>query len=70
MQSLHTLSATERVLARAQRVELITARARDRFDMLAKRSSLTHEPEALLRLLNGKFPPDEPSAGELIKIIQ
>ena len=70
VQSLHTLSAAERVLARAQRVELITARARDRFDMLGKRSSLTHEPEARLRLLNGKFSPEEPIAGELIKIIQ
>ena len=70
VQSLHTLSAAERALARAQRVELITARARDRFAMLAKRSSLTHEPEALLRLLNGKLPAEEPSAGELIKIIQ
>lgn len=70
VQSLHTLSATERALTRAQRIELLTARARDRFAMLAKRSSLTHEPEALLRLLNGKSPAEEPSAGELIKIIQ
>lgn len=70
VQSLHTLSAAERALARAQRVEIVTARARDHFDMLAKRSSLTHEPQALLRLLNGKLPADEPSAGELIKIIQ
>lgn len=70
VQSLHTLSAAERVLARAQRIELVTARARDRFAMLAKRSSLAHEPETLLRLLNGKSPPDEPAAGELIKIIQ
>lgn len=70
VQSLHTLSAAERALTRAQRIELITARARDRFAMLSKRSSLMQEPEALLRLLNGKSPAEEPSSGELIKIIQ
>jgi len=70
VQSLHTLSASERALARAQRVELVTARVRDRFDTLAKRTSLVHEPETLLRLLNGKFPQGDPAPGELIKIIQ
>lgn len=70
VQSLYTLSAPERALARAQRVELITARTHDRFATLAKRSSLTHEPQTLLRLLNGKFPQGEPTPGDLIKIIQ
>ena len=70
VQSLHSLSASERALARGLRVELVKARPRDSFAALAIRAGLTHEPAAALRMLNGKFPQGEPTPGELIKIIQ
>jgi predicted Zn-dependent protease len=69
VQSLHTLRPEERTLARGQRVELTTIRAGDHFATLARRASLKDEPEAILRLINGKYPQGEPAPGELVKLI-
>jgi predicted Zn-dependent protease len=69
VQSLHALRPEERVLARGQRVELMTARTGDSFAALARRAPLKNEPEAILRLLNGKYPQGEPAPGELVKLI-
>jgi predicted Zn-dependent protease len=69
VQSLHALRPEERTLARGQRVTLMTARAGDNFATLARRTSLKTEPEAILRLLNGKYPQGEPAPGELVKLI-
>lgn len=69
VKSLHTLQAAERPLARAMRITLVTARAGDRFAALARRSPLRDEPEAMLRLLNGRYPQGEPAAGELVKLV-
>jgi len=49
---------------------LVTARAGDRFATLARRPPLKIEPEAVLRLINGKYPQGEPVPGELVKLIQ
>ena len=70
VQSLHALRPEERALARGQRITLITARASDNFAALARRVPLKNEPEAILRLLNGKYPQGEPAPGELVKIIR
>jgi predicted Zn-dependent protease len=69
VQSLHSLRPDERALARGQRVELMTARASDNFAALARRAPFKNEPEAILRLLNGKYPQGEPAPGELVKLI-
>jgi len=70
VQSLHALRPAERALARGQRIVLLTARASDNFAKLARRVPLKNEPEAILRLLNGKYPRGEPTPGELVKIIR
>jgi predicted Zn-dependent protease len=70
VQSLHSLRPNERALARSQRLELVTARADDSFAKLARRVPLKNEPEAILRLLNGKYPQGEPAPGELVKLIR
>jgi len=70
LQSLHSLRPDERALARSQRLELVTARADDSFAKLARRVPLKNEPEAILRLLNGKYPQGEPAPGELVKLIR
>jgi predicted Zn-dependent protease len=70
VQSLHALRPEERALARGQRVTLVTARRGDNFATLARRTSLKNEPEAILRLLNGKTPQGEPAPGELVKLIR
>jgi predicted Zn-dependent protease len=67
--SLHVLKPAERALARGQHIALTTARAGDNFTKLARRAPLKNEPEAILRLLNGKYPQGEPASGELLKII-
>lgn len=69
VQSLHSLRPNERALARGQRVDLTTARAGDSFAKYARRAPLKNEPEAILRLLNGKYPQGEPVPGELVKLI-
>ena len=66
---LHALRPEERALARGLRVELMTARTGDSFAALARRAPLKNEPEAILRLLNGKYPQGEPAPGELVKLI-
>ena len=70
VQSLQVLSAPQQALARGLRIALTKAGPRDKFAALAKRSALTEEPAATLRLLNGKFPQGEPAPGELLKIIK
>ena len=68
--SLHPLKPEERTLAQGLHVRLVTAKAGDRFADYARRAPLSHEPESVLRLLNDRYPSGEPTAGELIKIIQ
>jgi len=70
VQSLHALKPEEQALARSLRIDVITARSGDSFASLARRSHLTNEPEATLRLLNGKYPQGQPVPGELVKILQ
>jgi len=70
MTSLHPLRADERKLASGLHVQLVTARSGDTFAMLARRSPLRQEPEAVLRVLNNRYPSGEPAAGEPLKIVQ
>jgi predicted Zn-dependent protease len=70
VQSLHALRPAERALARGLRLKLVTARAGDRYATLARRTPLQHEPQAILRLINGQYPEGEPATGALVKIIQ
>jgi predicted Zn-dependent protease len=69
VKSLHRLRPDERALTRGQRIELTTARTGDSFAKFARRAPLKNEPEAILRLLNGKYPQGEPVPGELMKLI-
>lgn len=68
--SLHALRPNEQTLARGRHLELVTARPGDRFATLARRAHVETEPEAVLRLINGRYPLGEPVPGEYVKLIQ
>lgn len=70
VQSLHALRPAERALALGQHIRLTTVRAGDSFAIFARRSPLKNEPEATLRLLNGKYPQGELAPGDIVKIIR
>jgi predicted Zn-dependent protease len=68
--SLHPLTAEEQHLARSLRLQVREARPGDSFAGLAKTSALGKDAEAVLRLVNDRFPAGEPRPGEKIKIIE
>jgi len=70
VRSLHPLRPDERTLARGLRIAVVTARRGDTFARLARRSPLPHEPEAILRLLNDRYPQGEPRPGDRIKTVR
>jgi len=69
VQSLHRMTASERTLARALRLEVRPRRSGENFSLWARATPVPHEPEAVLRLLNGVYPQGEPSTGDLVKLI-
>jgi predicted Zn-dependent protease len=68
--SMRNLSSQEKPLAEEQKIKLVTARAGDTFAGFARRSNLTGDAEAQLRLLNGMYPSGEPVAGQQIKLVE
>lgn len=70
LESIRALKPSEQVLARANKIKIITAREGDTFAKLAAQSPLTSHTEEQLRLLNGLYPEGEPVPGQLIKIVQ
>lgn len=67
---LHALRDGERKLAEPLRIHIITARAGDTFASLAAASPLPANAEALLRLINDRYPAGEPVAGQPLKIVR
>ncbi len=70
VKSLRKLKDSEKKLAEARKIKLITAKKGDTFAELAKSSPLALYPEEQLRLLNGMYPTGEPTPGQLIKIVK
>jgi len=70
IRSLNKLRTDQLHLAEPQRIKLITAKKGDTFASLAKHSSLSSHAEEQLRLLNGRYPTGEPTAGQQIKIVE
>jgi len=68
--SLHALTPTEKKLAAGLVIRIRTAKKRDSFARIARRSPIPNYPERLLRLINHKYPGGEPVPGEKIKVIQ
>lgn len=68
--SLHPLTAKEQRIAEGLRIRVVRAAPGDTFAKLAKRSPVTNYAEAVLRLINDRFPDGEPARGELVKIIE
>ncbi len=70
VRSFHTLTATERKLAKPLRIKVIDAKLGDAYDELAQRSPLGQSAESYLRLINAQYPDGEPQAGQRIKIVE
>lgn len=68
--SKRPLNAQERKLASEKRIKIIRAKAGDTFEALAARTSIEKYPVEQLRLLNGQYPNGQPTAGQLVKIVQ
>ena len=69
MNSLRFLRQDEHKFANSQMIKLVHVQEGETFATLAKKSSLVHHAEEILRLINGMYPAGEPSAGDLIKTI-
>ena len=70
IKSMRQLKNAERKLAKPKNIKVIRAKSGDTFASLARRSDLANHAEEQLRLLNGMYPDGEPTAGQLIKIVQ
>jgi len=70
VESARSLTMEERKLSSNKKIKLVRAKSGDTFAALAKTSSLDKYAVDQLRLINGKYPDGEPTAGQLIKIIQ
>lgn len=68
--SFRTLTSSERHLAKAHQLHIISAKASTRFAELAKASQLGNDTESQLRLLNHYYPKGEPAAGTPLKIVK
>lgn len=67
--SLRPLNAQEKRLAAGLRLKVRKAGG-ETFAALGRKAPINQYGEAILRLINAKFPEGEPKAGELIKIIE
>lgn len=70
IRSFRPLMEKDRQLAQPMRLQLVRAKAGQRFADLAKDSPLPKDAEATLRLLNHRYPSGEPSAGEWLKLVR
>ncbi len=68
--SIDPLSKKDRKLAKSKRIKVVRARAGDTYAKLAKYATLEKYEVEQLRLLNADYPNGEPTAGELIKIVE
>ena len=68
--SLHRLTAQERLLAQPLHIGLLTADSSTQYAQLAKNSPLQHHAEAQIRLLNAQYPTGKPQPWQPIKVIQ
>jgi predicted Zn-dependent protease len=68
--SFHPLRDDERPLAEPRHLQLHTAAAGDTFAALAGKSRLAGNAEAQLRLLNASYPTGEPTAGQIVKMVE
>lgn len=68
--SLRSLTATDMTLATAKKLAIIRAGQHTRYTSLAADSPIPNYPEEQLRLLNGDYPDNDPSPGQLLKIVR
>ena len=64
------LKADEQKLATGRKLKLIKAKQGDTVRSLAQRSNLDEYAESQIRLINNLYPDREPTAGQMIKIIE
>jgi predicted Zn-dependent protease len=68
--SLRPLRAEEKSIAQGLKIRTKRAASGDTFDKLAQRSPIPAYATSVLRLINDKYPDGEPTAGEMIKVIE
>ena len=68
--SFRGLHEREKKLAEPLRLKLYKVKKGDTYSSLAKRSSISYDPEAKLRLLNGDYPEGKLKTGNLIKVVE
>jgi len=68
--SLHSLSKSERGLAKALTIEVVTVRKMDNYAAWAAKSRISNSPLLQLKLLNGHYPEGELRRGQRVKRIQ
>jgi predicted Zn-dependent protease len=68
--SLHALSAAEKKLATARKLDIIRATSGMTYSSLAQRSPIHDYPEEQLRLLNDQYPDGEPEPESMLKIVR
>ena len=68
--SFREIKKSERKLARAQRIKIITVSDDIQYKNLAKKSVISNHAERQLRLLNKHYPKGEPREGQKLKIIE
>ncbi len=70
IRSFHTMSTSDRKLAKPYVIQTTIARKGVTFDELARKSPLGKNAEGYLRLMNNAYPQGEPLAGQTLKIVQ
>lgn len=70
IRSFHELGEGERKQAKPLTIRLLTVRAGDTYDGLARHSPLGKTAENYLRLINGHYPQGEPVPGQYVKIVE
>ena len=68
--SFHSLTAAERKLATAKKLDIIRATKNTSYAGLARRSPISDYPEEQLRLLNDQYPTGEPEPSRLLKVVR
>ena len=64
------MTSADARIATGQSISVIVAEPGMTYRELAKKSSIKHDAEGILRVINGDHPYGEPTAGDYIKLVQ
>ena len=70
LESFRGMTSADARIANGQSISVIVAEPGMTYRELAKKSSIKHDAEGILRVINGDHPYGEPTAGDYIKLVQ